>query len=136
MDSTQCKRATEGPKKTAKGSFDTSIRQSQCKTAQCNNANFFQSNRPLLKRLHAKLQKRNTIGSKTELTPELQTILEALASAIKNPHSLYDYRTCVSIGDVWLHLESKVAGIKDFATTNYKESEILCPSFDLQMRKP
>lgn len=43
-DGTQCKRATEGPRKTANGSFDTAIPESKCKNKECNNANFFQSN--------------------------------------------------------------------------------------------
>lgn len=135
-DGTQCKRATEGPRKKANGSFDVAIHQSKCKTKECNNANFFQSNLPRLKALRDKLQQFSQEPGKTKLTEELKTVLQTITAAIGNPGSLYDYKTCAGIGDVWLHLESAVAGVKDFATTNYKESEVLCPLFGLTMRQP
>lgn len=135
-DGTQCKRATEGPRKTANGSFDVAIPQSKCKTKECNNANFFQSNLLLLKTLRDKLQQLSQEPGKTKLTTELEAVLKTITTSITNPASLYDYKTCVGIGDLWLHLESVVAGVKDFATTNYKESQILCPIFGLTMRQP
>jgi hypothetical protein len=135
-DGTQCKRAVEGPLRTAKGTFDVAIPQSKCKTKECSNATFFQSNLPRMKALRDKLQQLSRAAGKAKLTEELEVALKTISAAITNPGSLYDYKACVGIGDVWLHLECEVAGVKDFATTNYKESEILCPIFGLALQQP
>lgn len=135
-DGTRCRRATEGPRKTANGSFDTAIPQSKCKNKECNNANFFQSNLPSMKRVRDRLQQLAEGADKSKVTKELTKALEKLTKAISTPSTLYDYKNCVGVGDVWMHLECAVAGIKDFATTNYKESEVLCPIFGLTMRQP
>jgi hypothetical protein len=136
QDRTQCKRATEGPRKTADGSFDVAIPRSKCKSKECNNANFFRSNLGLLKAVRAKLEKLSQEPGKAKLTEELEKALKKLTVGINDPSSLYDYNTCVGIGDIWLHLESAAAGVTNFATTNNKESEILCPIFSLTMRQP
>ena len=135
-DGTKCMRATEGPRRTADGSFDVAIPQSRCKTRECNNANFFRENLPLLKKLRDGLEAMKQKAGPPQLTKELETALKHLTAAINNPSSLYDYKTCVGVGDVWMHLECIVAGVKDFATTNYKESQILCPILNLTMQHP
>ncbi len=134
-DGTQCKRAIEAPQKTGDGDFDVSIHKSKCKTKECNNANFFQSNLPLMKSLRTRLEQLSG-ASPSQMTLELKTVLEKLKTAISNPSNLYDYKNCTGLGDVWLHLECAVAGIKDFATTNYKESQVLCPVMNLTMHQP
>ncbi|HJT76147.1 MAG TPA: hypothetical protein VJ739_03005 [Gemmataceae bacterium] len=136
QDGTQCKRAVEGPKPKADGSFEVSIPRSKCKTKECNNANFFQSNLPLLKRLRDELQRLSQEAGRTKFTEELDAALEHVTAAISNPSRLYDYENCIGVGDVWLHLECVAAGVKDFATTNYKESQVLCPMMGLTMRQP
>jgi hypothetical protein len=135
-DGTECKRATEAPRKKSSGSFDVAIHESKCKTKECNNANFFQSNLPILKALRDELQQLSNEAGKSKLNAELEAALKTIKAAMTNLDSLYDYKTCLSIGDVWLHLESAKAGVRDFATTNYKESEVLCPMFGLTMRQP
>ncbi len=135
-DGTQCRRAIEGPRKTANGSFDTAIPQSKCRNKECNNANFFQDNLPLMKRVRDRLQQLAGSADKSKVTEELKKALAKLTAAINSPSTLYDYKNCVGVGDVWMHLECAAAGIKDFATTNYKESEVLCPIFGLTMQQP
>jgi hypothetical protein len=136
QDRTQCKRATEGPRRTTNGGLDVAIPHSKCKARECNNANFFRSNLPRLKALRDKLRQLSQAAGGTKLTKELETALKQIEAGITNPSSFYDYQTCVSIGDVWLHLEAAVAGVKDFAPTNDKESQVLCPIFGLNMRQP
>ena len=70
------------------------------------------------------------------LTRELEQALDAMQKAFNNTTTLYDYQTCLKIGDIWLHLESVAAGIEHFCTTNYRESELLCESLGLKMRDP
>jgi hypothetical protein len=135
-DGTRCQRAIEGPHRNRDGTFDVSIPRSKCKNGECNNANFLQANLPLLKRVRDRLQKLGEGAEKSQVTDELKTALEKLTVAIRNPAAAYEYKNCTGIGDVWIHLESSVAGIKDFATTNYKESQVLCPVMGLTMRQP
>jgi len=72
----------------------------------------------------------------TELTDELKKAVAAIEKADRNADRLYDYAKCLEIGDVWIHLEALAQKIKEFATTNYKESSILCPILGLNMRCP
>jgi hypothetical protein len=138
LDRTKCQRAAEGPERKGNGTVDVSIAQGRCKNQQCENANFFQSHKPELRKLLRILEQLSQApgGAGPELTDELKTALEGIKAALNNPSRLYDYKACCALGDVWMHLECMAAGIKDFATTNYKESQVLCPAFGLTMRTP
>jgi hypothetical protein len=133
-DQMKCQRGREGPKKTHGGAFDLRVQESQCKNRECNNANFFRVNKGRLRRLATFL--RTARGSGTELTDEIEKALAAIEAALKHPDRLYDYNRCLALGDVWIHLECVAAGIRDFATTNYKESQHLCPAMGLNMKLP
>jgi hypothetical protein len=133
-DRLDCRRAQEGPKPNPDGTLDVHIPQSQCRKKQCNNANFFREQMPILRKLARSLAKLETQGK--ELTTELKAAKRAIESALSNPERLYDYTRCLELADVWIHLESLAAGVKDFATTNYKESQVLCPLLGLEMRRP
>lgn len=89
-----------------------------------------------MKRVRDRLQQLAGSADKSKVTKELKKALEKLTTAISTPSTLYDYKNCLGVGDVWMHLECATSGIKDFATTNYKESEVLCPIFGLTMRQP
>jgi hypothetical protein len=71
-----------------------------------------------------------------ELTEEMSKALETIKESIADPGKLYDYKKCLAVGDVWIHLECLAANVKDLGTTNYKESQILCPALGLEMRLP
>lgn len=118
----------------ADDTFDVTIHESRCRNKECNNANFFRENLPRLRGLRDLLQELANNGS-DKMTAELRDGLEELTIAIDDPASLYDYNSCAKIGDIWIHLECLAAGIRDFATKNYKESQVLCPAFGLTMRK-
>jgi hypothetical protein len=133
-DSTRCARAKEGPKRGEGGDMIVQIPESQCRKVECNNANFFHSNMPTIRRLCNSLDKLQRAG--VRLSDELLTARTQMREALENPARLYDYANCVDIGDVWHHLECVASGIKDFATTNYKESQHLCPILDLRMKQP
>jgi len=139
-DKTQCKRAAEKPRRLEDGSFDTRIPQSECLRKQCNNGNFFRSQLPKIKELVAALEKtrkaEQSKGADSRWTAELEKALTGLKSGIANPDGLYDYQKCLAVGDVWIHLESMVAGVKDFGTRNYKESQFLCPPLNLNLKEP
>lgn len=135
-DGTECRRAIEGPQRTGDGTLDVSIPRSKCRNKECNNVNFFRSHLPLMKKLRDRLQQLEAGEDKLKVTDELRRAREMLTTAIDNPSILYDYRNCAALGDVWIHLECVAAGLKDFATTNYKESQVLCPEMGLTMRQP
>lgn len=134
-DRTECRRAIEGPRRKANGRFDVSIAESNCRMKECNNANFFRAHLPLMKQVRDQLEQLRAQKSK-KFTKELETALERLKAAISYPDGLYDYKACGGVGDIWMHLECLAAGVKDFATTNYKESEVLCPMLGLTMQNP
>jgi hypothetical protein len=134
LDRTECRRAAEGPRRTPAGDLDVSIPQSRCRDKRCNNANFLRSKLPMLRTLCTELERVKNGGG--VLTEELEAILKTLRSIEGDLDKAYDYKTCLAIGDVWLHLESLAAGVKNFGTTNYKESQILCPILGLQMKLP
>ena len=122
----------EGPLKKPTGELDVSIPHLRSRSKECRNANFFRENLPAIKKLCAGLEKIKREGG--ALTEELERALQTLRNAEANPGRLYDYKTCLSVGDVWIHLEAVVAGAKTFATKNYKESDILCPLLKLTPR--
>ncbi|OAI47170.1 hypothetical protein AYO44_09970 [Planctomycetaceae bacterium SCGC AG-212-F19] len=134
LDKTECKRATEAPRVMPSGEVDASIPESQCRSKECNNANFLRSKLPTIRKMCDELEKIKHRGG--TLTDELEEALKTLRSAEGNFDRLYDYQRCLAVGDVWIHLESLAAGIKSFATTNYKESQVLCPIFGLEMKPP
>ncbi len=133
-DQTKCQRAMEKPIRRDDGSFDVTVHESYCRQKQCSNALFFQSRLPQIKHLCETLEGIKANGG--TLTDELEKALTTMRLAIKNRQILYDYQTCLKIGDVWIHLEALAAGIRHFATTNYKESTVLCPAFGLVMHNP
>jgi hypothetical protein len=133
-DQTACARAREEPRVSSGGLVIAEIRQGQCRKRQCNNVNFFRSNFPRLRKICDELDVLEKRGAK--LSSELQKARAEIHRALKDPIVLFDYKSCLRVGDVWLHLECLVAGIKDFATTNYKESQYLCPILGLQMKQP
>jgi hypothetical protein len=134
LNGTQCVRATEGPKVMADGSIDASIPESRCREKQCNNANFLRSRLPDIKRLCTELERIKKRGGR--ITDELEDILATLRQIERDLDKAYDYKTCLAIGDLWMHLECLKGGVKNFATRNYKESEVLCPIFGLKMKLP
>jgi hypothetical protein len=66
-------------------------------------------------------------------TDELEKAHAMLARAVAYPPSVFDYRNCLNIGDVWLHFECLKEGAKKFVTANYRESQILCPLLELEL---
>src|SRR5262249_3723782 len=91
-DGTPCRRASEGQRRTSPGDFDVSIPASKCKNRECNNANFLQSNLPLMKRLKDAIQQLSEGADKSKFTSELKKSLEKLTAAIANPFTVYDYK--------------------------------------------
>ena len=134
VDQTACARAREEPRVSQGGLVFAEIRQGQCRKRQCNNVNFFHSNFPRLRKICDELDGLEKRG--VGLSSELQTARAEIRRALDNPIVLFDYASCLRVGDVWLHLECVVAEIKDFATTNYKESQHLCPILGLEMKQP
>lgn len=134
LDRTECRRAREAPQVTPSGDVDVSIPESRCKERRCNNANFLRSNLPLIRKLGVELDTLKSKGG--ELTSELETMLSTLRQIERDLNKAYDYKTCVAIGDLWMHLECLASKVKNFGTTNYKESQVLCPILGLQMRLP
>jgi hypothetical protein len=134
LDGTKCVRSTEGPRLLRNGDFDVSIPESRCRQKECNNANFLRSALPTVKGLCAALEDMNNKGR--QLTLELEKARATLRAIEKNLEKAYDYKTCLAIGDVWIHLEAQKGGAKNFATTNRKESAILCPILGLSMKQP
>ena len=116
------------------GLVDAEIPEGQCRKRQCENANFFHSNFPRLRQVCDELDRLEREGAR--LSEELVEARDEIQCALKNPQRLYDYKNCLRIGDLWMHLECVKAGIKDFGTTNYKESQHLCPILGLNMVKP
>lgn len=133
-DKTGCARAREAPRRMRSGNLDVEIPQGECRKRQCNNANFLRSNLPIIRKTCHELARMEREG--IPLSGELRKARSELAEAIRNPDRLYDYERCLDVGDVWIHLECLASGIKDLATTNYKESQHLCPLMGLSMRRP
>jgi hypothetical protein len=78
-----------------------------------------------------------------ELTEELKKARAEMRAAMvnstkngTNEQRLYNYKNCLSVGDVWIHLESIASNIKDFASTNYRESQHLCSLLGLNLHDP
>jgi hypothetical protein len=71
-----------------------------------------------------------------QLSEELQRSLADLQRSISNLDCLYDYKQCTRIGDIWIHLKCVAAKIRDFLTTNYRDSIVLCPALELEMKLP
>jgi hypothetical protein len=133
-DKTECARAKEAPRRTKAGVMLVEIPEGSCKKRECNNSNFFHSNFPTIKKICAELDALEVRG--VELSRELMNARDEMRHALKDPTRLYNYDNCMSVGDVWLHLECLVSGIEDFGTTNYKESQHLCPILGLNMKQP
>lgn len=129
-----CKRALEGPRRKRNGAIDVTVHEGSCRNRTCNCGGFFQSRLRLIRRLCSQLENVELNGGK--LTPELTKALAMMNRALSNRSVLFDYQSCLAIGDVWIHLECVAAGVRDFATTNYKESELLCRILNLEMRSP
>jgi hypothetical protein len=70
------------------------------------------------------------------MTPLIMNATQKDDSIEKELDKAYDYKTCLRLGDLWVHLESLAGGVKPFATRNYKESQILCPILGLEMKLP
>lgn len=130
VDGTGCQRAREAPRKTRTGSFDASIPEGKCRSRQCRNVLFIQERLRLVKELCGQLDALDAEGG---LTDELRDSFAILKAALRkgNLQSLYEYQKCRDVGDVWIHLESVANRIADFVTTNYKESNVLCPLLGL-----
>ena len=135
FDRIECKKTAEPPIRKSSGMIDASIPTSKCSNRECRNANVVRENLQLLIEIAARLNavKADSPGLWTD---ELEEILAGLALAIKSPGSPYNYKRCLHIGDLWIHLEAILGGIKHFATTNYKESQVLCPVLGLEMKSP
>ncbi len=132
VDALNCQRALEIPREKTTGSFDVTVHESLCRNKGCNNANFFRSLRPTMLRLAAHIRELPA----DRRTNELLDAAQAIERAANNADRLYDYNRCLELGDVWHHLECLQAGVKNFGTTNYRESQILCPPLGLKMRIP
>ena len=136
-DRTECTRATEAPRVTDNGSVSVEIPESKCRNRSCNNVNFLISKTPELNKVCNSLdivQDRGVVLT-AELIEARSEIRKALSGG-STADRLYDYKNCLKIGDVWIHLECSASGINDFATTNYKESSHLCPPLDMKMQCP
>jgi hypothetical protein len=134
LDRTECARAREAPRLTASGAVEVTISESLCRNHRCNNANFFRSYLPLIRRICDGLDTQERRG--IPISEELKRAREEMRLALSDPVRLYDYGNCLRVGDVWMHLESVAGGIQDFVTSNYKESQYLCPIMGLNMKNP
>ncbi len=134
VDGLECARAREGPTLAKSGKVQVEIPESRCRKIECNNANFFRSRLPAIKTSYEQLVLLQERG--TNLSQELLKAIAELRHAMADPDRLYDYDHCLNIADIWIHLECLASGIKDFATTNYKESQYLCHILDLRMVQP
>jgi len=136
VDKTECQRAREAPRKTRTGKWDLAIHERKCATQKCRNALFIRERLPQIRKLCRELETLESSGR--SITSELQIALATLQAVIKASafYKLYDYKQCLAVGDVWIHLECAAAEIEDFVTTNYKESETLCPLLGLKMVTP
>jgi hypothetical protein len=132
VDAMQCQRAREVPREKATGSYDVTVHEQACRNKRCNNANFFRSQWVTLRRLAESIRNLPT----DQQTEELKEGLKAIEQAERNPSRLFDYDNCLQMGDIWHHLECLQAKVKKFATTNYRESQILCPTLNLTMCIP
>jgi hypothetical protein len=132
VDAMNCQRALEAPRAKKNGGLDVTVHQLQCRNRRCDNANFFRRHRPSLLRLRDHIRQLPSDLQRDELT----AAAEAIRLASTNADRLYDYGHCLEIGDVWHHIECVQSGVKDFATTNYHDSQVLCPALGLKMRVP
>ena len=124
-----CRRALEVPVERPDHSYDLTVHQAACRNKECSNANFFREQGSMMMAL-----KRSLEGTPEKfMTAELKTALKTIELALGSPHKLYDYNTCLGLSDVWVHLECAVAGMKNLLTTNYKESQVLCPALGVRM---
>jgi hypothetical protein len=133
LDKTKCSRAKEVPKKDEKGNVLVPIRESLCGNEECSNVNFFRNQLPMIRKTCARIDELEKEGKATQ---ELKEARNELKRAMTDQIRLYNYKNCLKVGDVWLHLECLASGIKEFGTTNYKESAHLCPVMGLNMRNP
>jgi len=134
-DRLDCKRAAEGPIRTETGEFILRVNRRKCLNQACNNANVFIENRPRLVLLCERIKALDNQGDPA-VTTELRKACDELEKALNNPSRLYDYGRCLNVGDVWIHLECLARGLKDFGTTNIRESELLCEAFGLNLHVP
>jgi predicted nucleic acid-binding protein len=134
-DATRCQRATEKPILDPKtGTYDLRINERKCREGKCNNADFLNSQMPLVRQLMDRLREMERSG--VEITAEIKKCLAALEEAMLKPTYLHDYDNCLAVGDLWIHLECVHEKIATFITTNYKESRVLCPVLGLEMVVP
>lgn len=68
-----------------------------------------------------------------ELTSELQKSLKFLGQLNEGCSNAIDFNPCLTVGDLIIAMECKVAGAEDFFTQNFKESRILCPALGLRL---
>lgn len=134
FDGTKCARAREKPRRDGKGNVIVQIRESLCANMECTNTGLMTSLLPVIQRICSHIDQLETKGE--EVSQELKTARDELRLAIRDRTRLYNYNNCLKIGDVWLHLESLFGGVKEFGTTNYKESRHLCPPMVLMMKDP
>jgi len=133
VDQMKCARAAEGPKRSRTNRLDVTVHELKCRDRTCNNANVLRSMLPKIRELLNKLE---THRHGKLWTDDLEEAYNELTEAVKNPSRLYDYQNCLAVGDVWIHLECLKAGARKFVTSNYKESQILCPALQLEMINP
>lgn len=133
----ECQRSLEAPKERSGGDIDVTIHAKKCNDGGCNNDNFLRTQLPQIKKIIIRLDAIEATGAK--LTDELISIRKALREALKtNSYAGFqDYQKCLSLGDLWIHLECFAAEFDVIASTNYKESEILAPILGLtHIRSP
>jgi hypothetical protein len=137
-DQTECARAREAPKvDREKGTVENAIREGRCKNRECKNVSFFNSKMPNIREICSALDNLERQG--VRLTKELTNARSEARAAMAGQTTidrLYDYNNCLKLADVWIHLECLSSGVRDFFTTNHKESEHLCPSLKLTQISP
>lgn len=130
-----CQRAAEAPIRRSTGTYDLAVHKQKCRDRACNNANFYSSLHIHIISIRDRLEQLEQSGG-SEFTDELKKALDMIRRADQDRGLLYDYKNCLAIGDIWIHLEAVAAKVLDFATTNYRESQILCPCLGLNMVNP
>ncbi len=77
---------------------------------------------PVIRIVCAKINQLEKRGE--PVSEELKTARDELKLALVDRERVYDYQICLKIGDIWLHLESLVAGIKDFGIYRIKARKV------------
>ena len=142
-DKLNCQRGKEPPVLGGDGSVDAHVPEGKCADKRCNVANFFLSNLPLIRKVAGQIRqlreedrRENREEMERRATDELLTIADQFDATERNPARLYNCNACLKFADLWIHLECLAAGAKDLATTNYRESQVLCPGLGIQMHLP